>query len=79
MAMLDVTFYYDDLYLPLYTVGCILASIPAPLTRGPGIHCLRVGVFNSKFIRVGVFNSKFISKTVCNLSINLLYYGHPRG
>ncbi len=48
----------------------IVASIPAPLLkRGPGNHCLRVGGFNSKFV----------SKTLCILSINLLYYGHPRG
>ncbi len=47
----------------------VLASIPAPLTRGPGNHRLCVGGFNSKFV----------SKTLCNLSINLLYYGHPRG
>ena len=33
-----------------------LASFPAPLTRGPGNHCLRVGGFNSKFV----------SKTLCN-------------
>ncbi len=46
-----------------------LASIPAPLTRGPGNHRLRVGAFNSKFV----------SKTLSNSSINLLYYGHPRG
>ena len=50
-------------------VYSVLASIPAPLTRGPGNHRLRVGGFNSKFV----------SKTLCNLSINLLYYGHPRG
>ncbi len=37
--------------------------------RGPGNHCLRVGGFKSKFV----------SKTLCILSINLLYYGHPRG
>ncbi len=50
--------------------ACVqIASIPAPLTRGPGNHRLRVGGFNSKFV----------SKTLCNLSINLLYYGHPRG
>ncbi len=35
----------------------------------PGNHCLRVGGFNSRFV----------SKTLCILSINLLYYGHPRG
>ncbi len=29
---------------------CCLASIPAPLTRGPGNHRLRVGGFNSKFV-----------------------------
>ncbi len=28
----------------------VLASIPAPLTRGPGNHRLRVGGFNSTFI-----------------------------
>ncbi len=37
--------------------------------RGPGNHCLRVGGLNSKFV----------SKTLCILSINLLYPGHPRG
>ena len=52
-----------------YDIGSKLASILAPLTRGPGNHRLRVGRFNSKFV----------SKTLCNLSINLLYYGHPRG
>ncbi len=37
------------------TVSSMVASIPAPLTRGPGKHCWRGG---------GV-NSKFVSKTLC--------------
>ena len=50
-------------YKMIIIITTKLASIPAPLTRGTGNHCLRVGRFNSKFVSV----------------INLLCYGHPRG
>ena len=33
----------------------LLASIPAPLTRGPGNYRLCVGGFNSKFVSTAVF------------------------
>ncbi len=57
----------------VFRVQCLernsLDPSPSYWKRGPGNHCLRVGGFNSKFV----------SKTLCILSINLLYYGHPRG
>ena len=55
--------------IPCRPSSARLASIPAPLTRGPGNHRLHVGGFNTKFV----------SKTLFNLSINLLHYGHSRG
>ncbi len=49
----------------LNPVLLVLASIPGPRERGPGVHCLRVGGFNSKFASKTVRNLTIITCVAC--------------